>query len=196
MKLSEDSGRHVGPVFEIVTYGLAPELVNEVINSVRLFSPEDIKLRHVSEVPKEYLNVIRNQYNGFLVSRWIATLRRKEDSVALGVLDVDAYVEPLNFIFGLALPTLNTATVYVTRLKTLASKDKLLARIKKEVIHELGHVFGLEHCRDRRCVMCFSNTLAEVDVKDYRMCRAHYVKLKEKIPGVSSELLLSQALNP
>lgn len=193
MKSSEDPDRYVGPVFELVTCGLAPELVSEVITSIRLFSPEDIKLRQVSEVPKEYLNVTRNQYNGFLVSRWIATLRGGEDSVVLGILDVDAYVEPLNFIFGLALPTLNTATVYVTRLKMLASKDRLLARIKKEVIHELGHVFGLEHCRDRKCVMCFSSALAEVDMKDYRMCRVHYAKLKEKIPRVSNELLLPQA---
>jgi archaemetzincin len=45
-----------------------------------------------------------------------------------------------------------------------------LLRTVKEAIHELGHTGGLEHCPDPRCVMYFSNTLADTDHKDYQFC--------------------------
>lgn len=43
-------------------------------------------------------------------------------------------------------------------------------RAKKEAVHELGHVFGLLHCPDQRCVMHFSNSIAETDLKGWRLC--------------------------
>jgi len=46
-------------------------------------------------------------------------------------------------------------------------------RAETEAIHELGHTYGLGHCRDPRCVMWFSNTLAESDLEGTRFCEAH-----------------------
>lgn len=177
-------------VFELFTRGLDFSALREVEGVLSLFSPEEVKVKEVGEIPKEYFNPLRGQYDGFYVTKWLATLRSVKDSIVLGILDVDAYVEPLNFIFGLALPTLSVATVYVARLRAWASRGLFLARVRKEVIHELGHVFGLEHCRDKRCVMSFSNSLAEVDRKDYRMCGHHHSKLRERIPKASEELRL------
>ncbi|HKZ85579.1 MAG TPA: hypothetical protein VJ793_18230 [Anaerolineae bacterium] len=45
-----------------------------------------------------------------------------------------------------------------------------LARAAKEAVHELGHTYALEHCRDRRCVMTFSNSLADTDYKGRQFC--------------------------
>lgn len=179
-----------GLVFELFTHGLDPDAVREAKDVLRLFSPEEVRTRSVDEIPRDYLNRLRSQYDGFLVAKWLATLRLVSGSIVVGVLNVDAYVELLNFIFGLALPALNTATVYVTRLRSWASRDLFLARVRKEVVHELGHVFGLEHCRERRCVMSFSNSLAEVDRKDYRMCGLHYTELRRRVPNVGGELRL------
>jgi archaemetzincin len=39
-------------------------------------------------------------------------------------------------------------------------------------VHELGHAFGLVHCRDQRCVMRASTYVEEVDLKDAGFCDA------------------------
>jgi archaemetzincin len=43
-------------------------------------------------------------------------------------------------------------------------------RTVKEAVRELGHTFGLSHCRDRRCVMAFSNSLADTDYRGQAFC--------------------------
>ncbi|RLG67791.1 MAG: archemetzincin, partial [Methanobacteriota archaeon] len=43
-------------------------------------------------------------------------------------------------------------------------------RTSKEVIHELGHTYGLGHCSRQSCVMHFSNTLLDTDRKSHHLC--------------------------
>lgn len=177
-------------VFEVFVHGLKPEEISEVINTLRLFKPKKTEVNVLKEIPESFLNLVRRQYDGVLIAEWVNSLRTTRDSVILGVMNVDAYVEPLNFIFGIALPKLKVATVYVIRLRIGGRKNEFLIRVRKEVIHELGHVFGLKHCRNKSCVMSFSNSLADVDKKDFRMCNEHYTELKNILPYVNDELLL------
>jgi archaemetzincin len=46
----------------------------------------------------------------------------------------------------------------------------LLRRTLIEAVHELGHLQGLGHCPDRRCVMHFSNCLLDTDRKQPDFC--------------------------
>jgi archaemetzincin len=39
-----------------------------------------------------------------------------------------------------------------------------------EVVHEVGHLVGLSHCDDARCVMFFSSTVADTDRKGCALC--------------------------
>ncbi|ERG89337.1 MAG: putative Zn-dependent protease [halophilic archaeon J07HX5] len=43
-------------------------------------------------------------------------------------------------------------------------------RVRKEVAHEVGHVFGLSHCDTAGCVMNFSMQLADIDAKTESLC--------------------------
>ncbi|WP_243679610.1 hypothetical protein [Vulcanisaeta souniana] len=54
-----------------------------------------------------------------------------------------------------------------------------IARILKEVLHELGHTFGLDHCTDPpRCVMYFSNTIEDTDRKGPGYCQKCMARLR------------------
>ncbi len=53
----------------------------------------------------------------------------------------------------------------------------------KEAVHDLGHTCGLGHCRNPRCVMFFSNTLGDTDVKGPGFCAACREKVNRGMPG-------------
>lgn len=91
------------------------------------------------------------------------------DSYAVGLTTKDLYVPSLNFVFGLAVRESGAAIVSLHRLME-GSKETVVTRIAKETIHEVGHLEGLAHCRDERCVMWFSDTLAETDRKSAEFC--------------------------
>jgi len=93
----------------------------------------------------------------------------------LGVVDLDLYTPGLNFVFGQATMGGPAALIALPRLRQsfygLPEKEALFhQRVAKEAIHEMGHTYGLSHCRNTRCVMSFSNSLSDVDRKDRSFC--------------------------
>lgn len=107
-----------------------------------------------------------------------------EDAVkALGIADKDLFVPSLNFIFGEADLNGPIAVISLTRLRQdfygLKQDDLLFEeRVLKESIHELGHCFGLRHCSNPECVMHFSNSLQDTDIKSTDFCPSCDKKLK------------------
>jgi len=118
-------------------------------------------------------NPERKQY---LSSKLLAFLGKSEtEERVVGIADVDLYVPKLNFVFGEADVQSGTAIVSLYRLRPeyygLAPNQALfLERATKEIVHELGHTFGLGHCPNNKCVMHFSNSLADTDVKEAHFC--------------------------
>jgi archaemetzincin len=115
----------------------------------------------------------RKQYNSSELLACLGKAEREERVV--GIAEVDLYVPRLNFVFGEADTSSGTAIVSLCRLRQeyygLDPDEALfLERATKEVVHELGHTFGLEHCPNNRCVMHFSNSLADTDVKETHFC--------------------------
>lgn len=98
------------------------------------------------------------------------------ETIKLGIANVDFFVPELSFVFGEASRERKTAVVSIARLDPqfygeAADSEKLTRRAIAEAIHELGHVFGLAHCERADCVMSFSNTLAQTDRKGLEFCK-------------------------
>ncbi len=137
-------------------------------------------------LPLEAFDFARRQYvaeavNAFLAARYESVLLPGRVLV-LGIVEGDGYSDGLNFVFGLASPGVGVASVYTRRLRLGASRELFLERLAKVSIHELGHLFGLGHCRNY-CVMRFSNSLSELDEKPRFFCEECRVRLRRALGG-------------
>ena len=125
--------------------------------------------------PSFAFDIYRNQYNSTSLISAFAQHFDKHDGKVLGIASVDFFVPVLTYVFGEAQLDGPVAVVSRYRLDDtfygLPSNLKLLEeRLVKESVHELGHTFGLIHCRDYRCVMHSSTAVEDIDVKSERFC--------------------------
>ncbi len=115
----------------------------------------------------------RGQYSS---SKLLASLaKRQAEERIVGIAEVDLFVPRLSYVFGEADVRHGAAIISLCRLRQEyygleSDETMLLKRAVKETVHELGHTFGLGHCSDSKCVMHFSNSLADTDLKESAFC--------------------------
>jgi archaemetzincin len=176
----------VGGLILIPVGGIGPGELFEAKQLIQQAFKRKLEI-HVStsriNPPMHHIEWDRLQYRADHVARWIADMTptiRKAGYLVIGVCGCDAYVEGLNFVFGLAIPAIGVATVYTRRLVS-RDREQYIERIAKEVVHETGHLLGLQHCNDRRCVMSFSNSVLDVDRKSYTFCDNCWRKIEGRL---------------
>jgi len=117
----------------------------------------------------------REQYNSSVLLTQLLSIRPAEAFRIIGVTELDLFIPILTFVFGEAQLNGPAAIVSIHRLRNeyygLPKNDTLLQeRFEKETIHELGHTFGLVHCRNDRCVMNTSTYVENIDLKPVELC--------------------------
>jgi archaemetzincin len=132
----------------------------------------------------EFFDPARKQYDGNKLLKTVDTLVAPDTAKAIGVFTVDLYIPILTFIFGQAYLGGRSGIASLYRLRNeryglMPDEKSLLDRFRKEVIHELGHTFGLIHCHVPTCVMRSSTYVEDIDQKDFRLCHACRAQLAE-----------------
>jgi len=126
------------------------------------------------EIPPAVYDARRQQYRADALLDLLGGL---SGGHLLGLTARDLYADGLNFVFGMADPRRRAAIVSLARLGQGADPSAYRARALKEAMHELGHAVGLAHCDNPHCVMHFSNSLADTDLKSDRPCLRCRAKL-------------------
>lgn len=126
----------------------------------------------------------RNQYNSTsmlqfakenLTNSYLRSVRRHHTKAYLLVTGEDLFIPILTYVFGEAELNGDVAVVSHHRLQNerygLPPNPALLnERLRKEAIHELGHTYGLVHCRSPQCVMHTSTYVEDIDLKGESFC--------------------------
>ena len=111
----------------------------------------------------------------------------------IAIVNVDLYIPVLTFVFGEAQFNGSVAVASTHRLAEqrygLPANDALMRqRLHKEVVHELGHTFGLYHCRQFECVMRSSTSVEEIDGKAVHLCGHCINNIQEQSKTVTEVL--------
>lgn len=134
----------------------------------------------------------RGQYSATEYLRLLAGNAPPNGSKIVGLTGRDLFIPMLTFLFGQAQLRGPVALVSVARLRPefygLPPDSEVLAsRLRKEVLHETGHAFGLIHCSDPGCAMSLSTALQHVDAKEAAYCASCRRMIGRALEGFRKE---------
>ena len=162
----------------LISFGyFEKDLLENLAEAVRNEFRYSVRIREGHLDLSEFYDPGRRQYNGNKLLMEIDSLLLPDSMKTIGLFNVDLFIPILTFIYGQAVLGGNTGIASLYRLNNERygmppNNDILLERLKKEVIHELGHTFGLIHCNSPECVMRSSTYVEDIDLKEGHLCRA------------------------
>nr|WP_321410364.1 archaemetzincin family Zn-dependent metalloprotease [uncultured Carboxylicivirga sp.] len=123
----------------------------------------------------QFFDPTRSQYNANQLIHLINAEYASDTTKTIGLFTVDLFIEILTFIYGQAFLNGRSGIASSFRLYNerygMKRHDRLaLNRFGKEIIHELGHTFGLIHCHIPGCVMMSSTYVEDIDLKTHHFC--------------------------
>ena len=162
---------------DIVPVGdVSPRVKREASAVLRSVYDCDVTVHDDQAIPENAYDDGRGQYRAEDLIEVVGRVGSGEKNI--GITPRDLYYRRRNYVFGLAYLNGSGSVISTHRLRTssdggVSTKpaiDVFADRVRKEAVHEVGHTLGLEHCDNNKCVMSFSPTVREVDVKEENLC--------------------------
>lgn len=174
----------------LVAIGNIPDKVwRWITNAAAEWFPMPVKHLAGLPIPAAAFDPKRKQYQSVEIMRMLAQAAPNDATRILGVTEVDLSIPMLSFLFGQAQLDGQVAVVSLCRLQQefygLPAQDEILReRLTKEVLHEMGHTFGLVHCSEQKCAMSLSTHIGMVDTKSERYCDRCGLQLAQRFASL------------
>lgn len=164
-----------GKIVIVAVGEVDPGILEGLQESVGEIFGKEIWMGQPLKSPDYAYNGKRRQHFSSAILLKLREVERGVGDRVLGVTQYDLYVPSLNFVFGEADLESRVAVISLRRLSQefyglSEDMERLKERALKEAVHELGHTYGLGHCSNPLCVMHFSNSLLDTDIKKASFC--------------------------
>lgn len=154
-----------------------PEILDHISSAISTFFSLSVQILPTKPLPSSSHHIVRNQHHSTQLLEYLLSCEAHcEFFRVLGITEVDLYIPIFTFVFGEAQLDGKAALISTFRPRGSASGIKapqsiLLNRLLKLSMHELGHTFGLPHCRQDGCLMGFAPNLEKLDQKNPKICK-------------------------
>lgn len=161
-------------------------LISQIVKSLSEYLNSPVSIIQIPVDTSHSYSKERGQYYSTKLLSDTLNLTNHLDGKILVIVEFDLFVPVFTYIFGEAQLNGKVSIVSMCRLHEEFYSDQtddqlLLKRAMKEALHELGHNFGLIHCKDWNCVMHSSQGIEEVDIKGDEFCDTCQRKIPIKV---------------
>ena len=173
----------VQPIRIVPLIPVPEEVVNALVSPLSSIFHTDVSVEQsLRGVTDAVYDRSRAQYNSTSFIRELLRIYQNSPTKIIGITSVDLFVPILTYVFGEAQLNGTTAVMSMHRLDDtlygMAPNPVLyFERSLKEAIHELGHTYGLLHCRSYGCAMHASTTAEDIDLKAASLCEECLIKV-------------------
>lgn len=152
-----------------------PEILRYLRTAIAKILLLPVRVLRPKALPLQTYHLVRRQYHATQLLEFLMADDETGAFRILGVTAGDLYIPILTFVFGEAQVDGKAALISLFRPRGDAGdpvppRSIFLRRLLKLSLHELGHTFGLEHCRQDGCLMGFSSSLGKLDRKNLAFC--------------------------
>jgi archaemetzincin len=121
-------------------------------------------------------DILASSKKRYEASKILAKYNSNKNLLLLTSVDIAHFNRKKNIaeygIIGLGYRPGKTCVVSTFRIKRNVSEKKMMERLEKVSIHEVGHNLGLDHCtNDKKCLMNDVNgTVTQIDFEKVWLC--------------------------
>jgi archaemetzincin len=121
-------------------------------------------------------DILASSGTRYEASKIITKFNSDKNTLLLTDVDIAIFDKEKNIkeygIIGLGFRPGKTCVVSTFRIRRHVSEKKMLDRLQKVSIHEVGHNLGLDHCvHDRKCLMNdVKGTVKQIDMEKIWLC--------------------------
>ena len=170
----------------LISFGhFEEDFLKEIAESVKNEFHCEVSFREGHLDLSDFYDSGRRQYNGTKLLHEVESSFSSDQCKTLGLFSVDLFIPILTYIFGQAFLNGRSGIASFYRFSNerygmSVDENSILERFKKEVIHELGHTYGLIHCHIPTCVMRSSTYVEDIDQKSASLC----LKCRNELDGI------------
>ena len=153
----------------VVPFGEVPEIaLQDIITHIHSCLHLLAVILPPVHYPPEAYDERRKQYNAATIIKALESMPFQDYDKVIGVLNMDLFIPIFTHVLGEAQEGGKFALASMYRLRkvqagSLPTHEKVVERLAKVALHEIGHLFAAGHCMNGKCLMHFSGSLRDLD---------------------------------